>query len=1185
MKKYLNVGFWFLLFSLILYFFYSSTISFSINKHFIHRNIQNIFNEFYSDINNFTTDDSKIYKQFDGDIIHLKFKKDSLVDWSTNQFPTIAYSNLSQDKFVLILSDDGWYLLVKKGSHVFLKKIFRLYSYENEFLKNGFTWNTDLLNGVFIDKNPSNYEILDANSSAIGYLHFSKSKPTKKQANILLFGFFILFISFLIYSYQIIFLTRHGIKTKMFIVFCCLLIYYFIIGFTSVFSLLKQIDAFQPDSFAYTWIIPSLGHLLLIFISILFFLYLVWLHKPNFTIKNYNSNIINILFLGLSFVFFVFSIPFIVNNTSFNIGFNEFSELNSTSILILISLSLYILIFSLISRISFDKLKQFSITDLLSLPVFMVIVYLLVPNLWSNALAFLLFVLIIILFNTEKLKGNIAFNIMMVLLFSFVLSINLNDLNQSKELNKRKILIQSLALNQDPEVEYLFGVLEKEIYSDTSFMQLLAERWYDVDFINHFLVENYFSHNKHWSRYDFQTTTCDDSTNLILQPSNTQASCNNYFYNNLISKGYITLNRNLYRMEYGSGQINYLAILRFVLRSNVSKTVTIYIEINSKIKRKGFTRLLSASGMDPFEKIRDYSLSRYEHNLLVETYGDFSYNSTLFEDIQLGEMKNYNKGGYNHLVYKATPKSTYILSKPMQTLLQRFAPFANLFIIVLAISLVFVVLFNSNLHFIQIPKTFSFRLQLSLIILITISILIISIISSYFIQKSNYQKDLKNHYKTALSLQTEFEQKLYKTIEKGKSMKDYLYELSIKFASVFNTDINIYDLDGKLLNSTRAQIYDNKLLSVYMNPEALHLLKNEKATYINMNEKIGELEYFSAYMPFHDANGRVVAYLNLPYIAQQDQLSKEVSSFIMTLLNIYMIMMVISVLAILLLSNYITRPLILIKEKMQKIKIGGKNEHIKWTSKDELGDLVSEYNKMLDQISKSTEILANAERENAWQQMAQQVAHEIKNPLTPMKLSLQYLLKALDEKQPNYEERLRNLSSTLIDQIDTLAQIATAFSDFAKMPIGEKEFFNLSFSINAAVDLYTENDQMKVVFLNQDQDFTVFADKNNMIRVFNNLIKNATQSIKFQEKGHIEILVEDDDKFWKVTVSDNGCGISDEEKHKIFLPNFTTKSSGMGLGLVVVRNIILQHGGSIDFDSIQDKGTNFYVWLKKANYE
>ena len=297
--------------------------------------------------------------------------------------------------------------------------------------------------------------------------------------------------------------------------------------------------------------------------------------------------------------------------------------------------------------------------------------------------------------------------------------------------------------------------------------------------------------------------------------------------------------------------------------------------------------------------------------------------------------------------------------------------------------------------------------------------------------------------------------------------------------------------------------------------------------------------------------------------------------------NIYIILIAISILTMLLISNYITFPLQLIRDKLRKLKLGRPNEKIKWVRKDEIGNLVIEYNRMIDELAKSAELLAQSERESAWREMAKQVAHEIKNPLTPMKLSTQYLQKAWDEQAPDWDQRLKKFSKAIIQQIDNLSVIASEFSDFAKMPQSMYEKIEIDRVIAASVDLFKESRHVDFRFIKPDDHlYYVYADKKQMLQVFNNLFKNSIQAKKDSEDEMIEISIEQQTAdHYLIKVTDNGIGISRDQADKIFSPNFTTKTGGMGLGLAIVKSIILDSGGKIWFESEEGVGTTFFIQL------
>jgi len=322
---------------------------------------------------------------------------------------------------------------------------------------------------------------------------------------------------------------------------------------------------------------------------------------------------------------------------------------------------------------------------------------------------------------------------------------------------------------------------------------------------------------------------------------------------------------------------------------------------------------------------------------------------------------------------------------------------------------------------------------------------------------------------------------------------------------------------------------------------------------------------------------KVLAYLCLPYFTKQNLLEEEISNLIVAEINLYVFLILLSSMIAVFISNKITRPLALIQEKFKNIKLKT-YEKIEYNGKDEVGDLVKEYNRMLIELEKNIELLSQSERESAWREMAKQIAHEIKNPLTPMKLHIQMLLRSWENKDSNFEMRLKRTSKNIIEQINALSKIATEFSNFAKMPKANNTVFNIVEVLNDTVRLF-ENEEVKILTLFRDKEINVFADKEQITRVFINLIKNGMQAVPEDKKGRINVYLEKDEEFVITQLQDNGDGINDEVKEKLFRPNFTTKSSGMGMGLAIVKNIIESANGKIFFETKINIGTTFFVKL------
>jgi nitrogen fixation/metabolism regulation signal transduction histidine kinase len=441
--------------------------------------------------------------------------------------------------------------------------------------------------------------------------------------------------------------------------------------------------------------------------------------------------------------------------------------------------------------------------------------------------------------------------------------------------------------------------------------------------------------------------------------------------------------------------------------------------------------------------------------------------------------------------------------------------------------------------------------------------------------RTRHQVDLQEKIK---SISEEIKDRLTYVTSINPELQRWLYSELNKLSNIFRTDINIYDVNGELLATSRPEIFDKGITSDRMNSKAFFELSERFQLKYFQPEKTGTLSYLSAYEPIINNRGDYLGYLNLPYFTREDDLKQGISTFIVAFINLYLILFLASVIIAIVLSNKITQPLSLIREKLKGIQLGKKNEHINYQANDEIGALVQEYNHKVDDLMESAELLARSERESAWREMAKQIAHEIKNPLTPMKLNIQYLQKAKEESNEHYDDFFKRVTKNLIEQIDTLSGIATEFSNFAQIPKAKNEVFNLIEVVQNVCSLFEPNQNLHFTLeMNHLEEVRVFIDKEQFSRAFLNLVKNGIQSIPTDQIGEIQISVETDQSTALIRISDNGTGISQEAQENLFQPNFTTKTSGMGLGLSIVKNIVDNFGGKIWYTTEFDEGTTFYV--------
>jgi nitrogen fixation/metabolism regulation signal transduction histidine kinase len=282
------------------------------------------------------------------------------------------------------------------------------------------------------------------------------------------------------------------------------------------------------------------------------------------------------------------------------------------------------------------------------------------------------------------------------------------------------------------------------------------------------------------------------------------------------------------------------------------------------------------------------------------------------------------------------------------------------------------------------------------------------------------------------------------------------------------------------------------------------------------------------------------------------------------------------------LSTYITQSLKTISDKLSETSLEQKNEKIVLEANSkEINLLIKAYNSMVDELELSATKLAQSEREEAWREMAKQVAHEIKNPLTPMRLTVQSFQRKFDANDPELKQKLKDYSETLIQQIDTMSSVASAFSNFASMPAQQNETLNVVEVVELALDIFNEE---YIIFKSDEKEIISKMDRTQLIRIITNLVKNAIQAIPQEQKEKsILVTVKRDGNNVLISVKDNGIGIEEQNVTHIFEPKFTTKNSGMGLGLGIIKNIIENYKGTITFETKYGKGTTFTVSLPIIN--
>ncbi|HRI20539.1 MAG TPA: HAMP domain-containing sensor histidine kinase [Panacibacter sp.] len=769
--------------------------------------------------------------------------------------------------------------------------------------------------------------------------------------------------------------------------------------------------------------------------------------------------------------------------------------------------------------------------------------------------------------------------------------------NQSLELAKRKSIAYKISRQTDPADERIISMAITK-FSDY-FLRDNFSGFYSEN-SNRLLKGNIINSNfrGYLKNFDARIYTYDSSFNPLFNEDSTS-------YRDIkaivVNEGIPANKEGLYFYEKAADQFIYIYEKDVQVNEN-GLTGYVFLVIRPKVYNKEELKpqLIRKLIPDNESSGSDYPYAVYNKNLLVKSSGNYNFMDTVYKkDLPKFESEFKDNNGYSELWYNTTGNKLIIIARKDNWFAESVAFFAYLFgifIILVLIQHFGHLIFKTRFNWAEIKKIFRFNIRTqiqTIIVSVTfISFVVIGVVTiQFFVTSFNSGNEQKLRSNTRIMV-NEIER-----LAKDRVVYSDMFNLSnldlnlelekqiVQIAETHNTDINFFDVSGNLQVSSQRYIYDNRILSNKMNAVAYDAMHYQRNTQFMQKEKVVDFTYLSIYEPIKNEDGSTLAYLNVPFINSEDQLSQEISSFLVTLINLNALIFILAGAIAIWVTSHITSSFTLIANKMKAINFNSVNEEIEWKKDDELGELVTEYNKMVKKLANSAKALARSEREGAWREMAQQVAHEIKNPLTPMKLSIQYLQKAIDNNMPNVKELSGKVAATLVEQIDQLSNIASDFSQFANITNVKKEMFDLSATLSSIVQLYQADARIEIIHKKEEGNYIIEADKMQMNRLFTNLIKNAIEAYPDDKKATIIIrqLIKKSEVL--ISVEDRGEGIPAAMQPKIFAPNFTTKTSGTGLGLAICKGIVEKAGGQIWFQTEHGNGTIFFVSLPSVKQQ
>ncbi|WP_276360251.1 ATP-binding protein [Daejeonella sp. H1SJ63] len=810
---------------------------------------------------------------------------------------------------------------------------------------------------------------------------------------------------------------------------------------------------------------------------------------------------------------------------------------------------------------------------------------------------FLLIALLLFLAGSSYYKTGDKINpvvfVIALLIFATIGSLKLSRFQNLKERESRKLIAAKLESSADPNAVVLFYQLEKDILKDKAIIDYFSNPISSHNALNYRLGKLYMA--GYLSRYDFESLEYNENDEFIKGDKLVPLSA----FKNRVLKGSVKVSEYFYQINNTFGYQQYFALLP--VRNESNKLGTMVIELKSKrLDEVGaFPELLVDGKIKDDFQLNDYSYAYYNNDKLIDQHGTYVYN--LRNNEFKGKNRHFvyinnaeNGREYNHLIYQANPNKLIIISREGNSILNQLASVSFIFLALLFFTGLLYLLhliYNSfhqfNFSFRNFRWTYLIlsnkmlyktRIQVSMVFAVVFTLLITGIITFYNISSQYREQQEAIVLDKVTKISAGINRQL---VNEGIIKPDDQAEAAFNtFADLNGVDLNLFDLNGRLVLSTQPKIYENGLIAPVMNSWSyLYLNRFQKSEYIN-NERIGDLSFIVAYVPLRNSANEEIAYLGLPYFSNEKDYQDRIGTFLNALINVYALVFVAIGFFAVFVAKKITSPLTLVEESLRKTQIGRKNEPILWKSNDEIGKLIKEYNNMIAALEESALKLGRSERETAWREMAKQVAHEIKNPLTPLKLGVQLLEKSWKEKDPKFDVKFEKFSKSFIEQIESLAHIASEFSNFAKMPETILEPVVVRKIIDQSVELYRQSENTVIRIDDQcKQKVRIKADRDQLLRCFNNLIKNAIEARQEGKQCLIDIRVYCEKNRIYIEVRDNGKGIPNSVRDKIFVPNFTTKSSGTGLGLAFVKQAIENIDGSIRFETAPGLGTTFYIMI------
>ncbi len=767
-------------------------------------------------------------------------------------------------------------------------------------------------------------------------------------------------------------------------------------------------------------------------------------------------------------------------------------------------------------------------------------------------------------------KNIYTFIAIWTIIFSVFITYNSMIINEKKKIDKYKILAQNIYINgsseNDQMADILLEELDTKITVDTKIAKMLTRKD-SVRTTNDYLNKTYL--RGFWNKYD-----------MHLNVLNSHSSVYREYLDFISNSGNRIRKTHFYNVPSNGNNLTYIGYFQANIKEKDSLYFFMEFYPRRNFKSYSFPNLLIATTANIQNQL-NISIAKYERNRLVYASGKVEFPN---ESSWIPQRKaEFFKIVYNkrmHFVYKPNSTGYIVISEQeIHNHSSYLLYFAYVFFAFFTLSTILIWIYQLRRRKWKYRVGLTTKFQLTFIILLIISFIGIFFVSVNFIEDKYREQQIANLESKKSYIQKAL-QDLYYWNQDLNTQNSQVLNFDLQDLSyIYHTDIHVYNNHGELIGSSQPIIFNKNLISTRISPSPFFSTNSN----LNQYENIGKLTYLSGYTDFVNGDFLQLGFISIPQFFSQDEIKAEIESFLAVIIHIYLIISILAILLSLFIGKQLAAPLNMLENKLRDMRLGQRNEKIDYGLNDEIGQLVIQYNRTVDELEKSARLLASSERESAWKSMARQVAHEINNPLTPMKLTIQQLQRTKEMNDTNFDTYFKKSTAMLIEQIDNLSRIAGTFSNFARMPEANFVRLDIAARLYSVVQLFRNNNEhVTLNYIGVKNSVFVYADPEQMVQVFNNLLKNAIQAIPDNRDGAINIKLKSENNQIVIEFIDNGTGIESALRDKLFTPNFTTKSTGMGLGLAITKNIIKLTGGSISFVTEADKGTTFVVVLPES---